>query len=368
MFNILYDQAMAIPVLKKEYLSMVPEFQGEPELLARFIDTAEKLANRFQNPADPDDFQNEFLLNSLIAKVKGPAAEVIYNSKIESFADLKEALLQAYSDRRDHLTLELELANMKQGRTENPFKFFERISKILNLIISYISNHFTNEKQKILTEHAKEFALRVFLKGLNEPLGSLMRTKNPATLNLALSTLTNDFQFLDFKQFTPNTSTHSSHSNNTNQFKSNSQRTPHVPRTPSNQNQNQNQTSTPYYTVPRYNNTYNNTNTNTNNQPRFATPPNQSGLARNQTHTTLRPNPNNTVRPRQLQFGIEGAPSDGASASIGQLENMFSENNTTNDTPVSPNAPLSHSTGNQNPVVNQANNFLCQGQPPTYTI
>lgn len=36
--------------------------------------------------------------------------------------------------------------------------------------------------------------MRTFLKGLKEPLGSLMRTKDPKSLNDALNVLTNDFQ------------------------------------------------------------------------------------------------------------------------------------------------------------------------------
>lgn len=44
-------------------------------------------------------------------------------------------------------------------------------------------------------EFSRKLALRVFLKGLREPIGSLMRTKNPLDLNSALNMLTNDFQF-----------------------------------------------------------------------------------------------------------------------------------------------------------------------------
>ena len=37
------NQRQAVPVLKQEYINMVPEFHGETELLPRFLSVAEKL-------------------------------------------------------------------------------------------------------------------------------------------------------------------------------------------------------------------------------------------------------------------------------------------------------------------------------------
>jgi len=188
---------MATPVLKKEYIDMVPEFSGEPELLSRFLTISEKLYTRFYNRADVNDFQNEYLLSSLIAKVKGPAAEIIYNSTILNFEDLKTSLKNAYSDRRDLITLIMEMTFLKQNINETPFAFYERLSKFLNLQLSYINTNSSDPEKTILIRFCNKYALRVLLKGLKEPVGSLMRTKNPDDLNSALNMLTNDFQFFD---------------------------------------------------------------------------------------------------------------------------------------------------------------------------
>jgi len=188
---------MTVPLLKKEYLDMVPDFHGEPELLSRFISISEKLVNKFMNVTDPNDFQNEYLLSSLISKIKGTAAQTVHNTHISNFLDLKNALLNAYSDRRDVFTLGIELAQLKQGLNETPFEFYEKVSKLLNLQISYILNHSEYPERVILTQYCNKFALRVLLKGLREPLGSLLRTKNPEDLNSALNILTNDFQYFN---------------------------------------------------------------------------------------------------------------------------------------------------------------------------
>jgi hypothetical protein len=186
---------MATPVLKREYLDMVPTFNGDSQLLARFIEVCEKLVARFYNAVDTSDFQNEYLMSSILAKITGPAAEVVGNSRIGTWQDLKEILLNGYADRRDCYTLGIELAETRQGYQESPFEFFERIQKILNLQIAYLNNHINQTEARILVQYSKKFALRVLLRNLREPVGSLMRTKNPVDLSSALNMLTNDFQF-----------------------------------------------------------------------------------------------------------------------------------------------------------------------------
>ena len=63
-----------VPQLKKEYLDMLPDFIGQAQLLPRFIEIAEKLVNTFYNAANPEDFQNDYLMSTVISKIKGEAA------------------------------------------------------------------------------------------------------------------------------------------------------------------------------------------------------------------------------------------------------------------------------------------------------
>lgn len=117
---------MALPQLKQEYLGMVPEFNGEAELLPRFLSVGEKLVTKFYNAADPTDFQNEYLMSSLLAKIKGEAAVNISSSLINNWQDLKSALLNAYADKRDVYTLNIEMSELKQGN-ETPFDFYNKV-------------------------------------------------------------------------------------------------------------------------------------------------------------------------------------------------------------------------------------------------
>lgn len=180
-------------VLKPEYLGMIPEFKGETELLPRFLSICEKVVTKFYNTTDITDFQNEYLMSSILSKIKGEAAINISSSSICTFDDLKNALLAAYADKRDLYTLNIEMTELKQGN-ESVFDFFNRVQQILNLQVSYVTTHASDPERTILCQYCRNLALRVLLRGLKEPIGSLMRTKNPQDLNSALNMLTNDFQ------------------------------------------------------------------------------------------------------------------------------------------------------------------------------
>lgn len=179
--------------LEKHYLDMIPDFYGDSKLLSRFLEICEKLVNKFYNLVDEADFQNEYLMSSILSKIKGDAAVNIASSTISKWADVKQALLNAYSDKRDLYTLSIELTELRQGN-ETAFEFYNKIQDILNLQISYISNHSLALAKPYLTEYCQNYALRILLRGLKDPLGTLMRTKNPKDMNTALNMLTNDFQ------------------------------------------------------------------------------------------------------------------------------------------------------------------------------
>lgn len=182
-------------VLKPEYLKMIPEFSGESELLPRFIEICEKIVTKFYNAQDPTDFQNEYLMSSILAKVTGDAAIKISSCLITNWAELKTALHNTYSDKRDVFSLGIEMTELKQGFRESVFDFYNNILTLLNLQIAYLTIHLENANETaVLTAYLRKYALRVLLRGLREPIGSLMRTKNPADLNTALNMLTNDFQ------------------------------------------------------------------------------------------------------------------------------------------------------------------------------
>lgn len=184
---------MAVPELKGDHLKMVPNFGGEVELLSEFISVSEALVNHFYDAVNPGNFQNVYLMNSLRSKIVGEAKVNLSTYTITTWNDLKRALLTTYGDKRDCYTLAFEMCNIKQYYTESPFEFHTRVQKFVNLHSSYMDTHEMGNQNHV-KDYVAKLGLRTLLRGLNEPLGNLMRTKNPKDLNEALNMMTNDFQ------------------------------------------------------------------------------------------------------------------------------------------------------------------------------
>lgn len=195
--------ASSTPTLRKEYLDMIPEYSGDPTMLSRFISICDKVVNKFYVSENTEDFQNEYLFSSILSKIKNQALEIVVSSNTYLWSDVRQTLLTTYLDKRDCFTLNLEMSELKQESHETPFKFYEKIQKILNLQIAFFTNKEASARD-ILCTYVQKLALRVLLRGLQEPLGSLMRTKNPSSLEDALNMLTNDFQFKKTNKSIPN--------------------------------------------------------------------------------------------------------------------------------------------------------------------
>ncbi|KAI5755100.1 hypothetical protein M8J77_014183 [Diaphorina citri] len=240
---------MAPPELKADHLRMVPDFTGEVELLSEFISICESLVTHFYNQANPNDFQNIYLMSSLRAKIKGEAKINLSTYNITTWIELKTALLNTYGDKRDCYTLCVEMCNLTQGN-ESPFEFHAKIQKYINLHSSYLDTHGLGTQVGV-KEYVAKLGLRTLLRNLKEPLGSLMRTRDPKDLNEALNMMTNDFQIEATKK--PYQSYQNSNKSNKSDYKNNGPR--YVPPPMKNQNFNNN-----------YNNgNYNNNNNNNNN-------------------------------------------------------------------------------------------------------
>ena len=188
---------------KMEYLQIIPQFSGNQAMLAEFIDTSELFITNFYNANNVNDYQNILLLKSIKNKIIGEAANRIASYKIEVWADLKNALINTYADKRDLQSLIIELCQLYQGRLK-PLEFFAKVQENLNLQTAYINMH--NGANAALIENSQKLALRIFLKNLNGPLGDYLSTRKPNDLNEALHILTNDFNINDKMHFTENNS------------------------------------------------------------------------------------------------------------------------------------------------------------------
>ena len=239
---------------KDKFLSMVPEFTGQPETLTRFLKISDQLINKFFIRDDPDHFDNTYLIHSIVSKIKGDASAKLANHPLENWEEVKKALKNLYQDKRDLFTLNIELTKLEQ-KNDTPFVYYEKINALLNLIQNCITLTYSGQASETLIKYHQDLSLRVFLKGLNEPLSSLLVTKGPESLGDAFSMLTNEYQFsknnttsrpqaqkinftqTPFRYALPPPTQNTWHFNNTNRFRTPSntrQSSPFTPRQPHN--------------------------------------------------------------------------------------------------------------------------------------
>lgn len=183
---------MAPPEPKDSHLHRVPDFHGNPKLLNRFLSLCTKQISRFYNAIDQKHLQNEFLINNLLSNFKRETAEHV---NVRIWNDVKNALIEAYSDRRDDIILLIEISNCKQNN-KNCFDFYFNVLSLANSYLACVELYYPNPLDTvILRVNINKLALRVLILGLKERVGSLIRGRDPKTINEVNNLLTSVFQF-----------------------------------------------------------------------------------------------------------------------------------------------------------------------------
>lgn len=177
---------------KPEYLNCVPQFDGNPSELNRYLATCKSLIDNFYDINNRNSFQNIYLLNCLIGKLSGNARLVVNVQNVSTWEDLKETLNRNFADRRDETCLNRDLVMLRQNSNESPQHFYDRVLEILNLLCSYVDAHETAAIAAVKRDMYMKLALTTFLSGLREPLGNTIRCMRPKDLAEAIQFVTQE--------------------------------------------------------------------------------------------------------------------------------------------------------------------------------
>lgn len=167
-------------------IRLVPDFDGNPNVLTRFIQLGDELAKQFCTP-DSSELSKCAFINGILNKVVGPAARLINTNGVPSEWDgIRTALINNFADQRDETALYNDLALLTQGQN-SPQEYYERCQTLFSTIMTYISLHETipttvNAKRDLY----KRLTLQAFLRGLKDPLGSRIRCMRPDSIERAL--------------------------------------------------------------------------------------------------------------------------------------------------------------------------------------
>ena len=109
---------------------------------------------------------------------------------LKDFFNAHKKSINSYADKRDDTTLIIELTHCRQTG-DDPLEFIKFIQTKLNILYNFLTLNYDSEQE--LINLAQRLALKTFLVGLKDPLGSLIRTKDPKSLEEALSVMKNSY-------------------------------------------------------------------------------------------------------------------------------------------------------------------------------
>lgn len=165
-------------------LRLVPEFDGNPNVLARFIRLCDRLVETYESA---NELEQLCLINGILNRITGPAATTINSNGIpENWDGIKNALINNFTDQRDETTLYNDLAIQTQGPS-SPQEFYDRCQTLFSTIMTYVTLHETvNTTIEAKRDLYKKLTMQSFVRGLKEPLGSRIRCMRPVTIEKAL--------------------------------------------------------------------------------------------------------------------------------------------------------------------------------------
>lgn len=168
-------------------LRPVPEFDGNPNVLTRFIKLCDQIVSTYLSNVQGSELGNLCLLNGILNKITGVAATRINSNGIpDSWAGIRNTLINSFADQRDETALYNDLLVSAQGNS-TPQEYYDQCQSLFSTIMTYISLHetvtTTIEAKRTLY---KKLTMQAFVRGLKEPLGSRIRCMRPESIERAL--------------------------------------------------------------------------------------------------------------------------------------------------------------------------------------
>lgn len=168
-------------------IRLLPDFDGNVNVLTRFISLCDQLVEEFIVREPTNKLREVALINGILNKIIGPAARLINSNGIPTnWQGIRGALINNFSDQRDETALYKDLALLTQGQG-TPQEFYERCQNLFSTLMTYISLHENiSTTLEAKRELYKKLTLQAYVRGLKDPLGSRIRCMRPDTIEKAL--------------------------------------------------------------------------------------------------------------------------------------------------------------------------------------
>jgi len=171
------DGSIKLPI--KVLADLIPQFDKKRENLTQFIENA----NLALNLATEE--QQNTLLTIIVCRISGPARKTLKHRTFLTWDDLKQFLMDTYSDKRAAASYQIQLVRSKQGPSETAVQFGRRIENILGDLILTLPDSAEDELE-VLVKHTRQQALDAFTNGLQPRLSIIIKSLKPKSLEEAI--------------------------------------------------------------------------------------------------------------------------------------------------------------------------------------
>lgn len=184
--------------LLKLYVDIIPNFNGDPHTLEVFLEHCDYLITTYKNSENPNDPLNGFLTRAIIGKLTGNALMLVGSRpEIRDWSDLKALLRLSFGDNRNLDCLVQEMIAMKTFKNETFLAFGQRIQKARSAIASkLISMNIDIAERNFLIKNYDDLSLKTFIRGLSGRIQDMVRLRNPNSLELAISYVLEEENFM----------------------------------------------------------------------------------------------------------------------------------------------------------------------------
>ncbi|KAJ8976348.1 hypothetical protein NQ317_015219, partial [Molorchus minor] len=209
--------------LLKLYLDTVPIFDGNSLVLHSYIDS---VRNTFTNfPDDPHHVTHNLILQAVKNKLKNRAQNLIASrTDLTTWIEIERLLKLTFGDQRDLQYLTHQLTSIRPNRNERPYDFGLKLQELRAAIIAKINDDFPDiGLRNLQIQNYNDIAKTMFITNLPINVQTIIRMRNPNSLEDALNLVLEEEEFQNFAKLHQNrpvlASNNVSNSNNNNAMK-----------------------------------------------------------------------------------------------------------------------------------------------------
>lgn len=185
-----------IRVIPRDLLCIIPKFEGEGGLLNLFIKKAQYVYSAFTDSTV--SAQQTYVFHAITSRLSGKAATLLSEREdITSWDALRDVLIQHFGDPRSEECIAIELEQMKIKSGESYIDFCHRIQQIRSTLfakVNLLADEGVKSAKMIVYNN---MSLNVFLYNLPEDLIRIVRLKQCGNLEIALSIVTEEVNFMN---------------------------------------------------------------------------------------------------------------------------------------------------------------------------